>query len=212
MQCPKQCLTITVPQKESGKIPYCEIDIAEKYYKTLKEMNPSDFNNKPVINFGATELKKFYSTITTSYLGYTDFSAEKIDMQHYIDYNCSQYWANELLTKNVSTDTCPSTCETLEYHGKIIKDESFHCFENPDGQQGSIFADPGKMECKFMDLSYEFASPEYVKTYEEYLICDGKTMVGNVGGTFGMFIGFSFSNVISNLIEIFQQLGNRRMF
>ena len=212
MQCPKQCLTITVPQKESGKIPYCEIDIAEKYYKTLKEMNPSDFNNKPVINFGATELKKFYSTITTSSLGYTDFSAEKIDMQHYIDYNCSQYWAKELLTKNVSTDPCPSTCETLEYHGKIIKDESFHCFENPNGQQGSIFADPGKMECKFMDLSYEFASPEYVKTYEEYLICDGKTMVGNVGGTFGMFIGFSFSNVISNLIEIFQQLGNRRMF
>ena len=63
-----------------------------------------------------------------------------------------------------------------------------------------------------MDLSYEFSSPEYVKTYEEYLICDGKTMVGNVGGTFGMFIGFSFSNVISNLIEIFQRLGNRRMF
>ena len=96
-------MTIAVPQKESGKIPYCEIDIAEKYYKKLKQQNPHDQNNKPVINFGATELKKFYSTITTSYLSYTNFSAEKIHMQHYIDYNCSQYWAQELLTKNVST-------------------------------------------------------------------------------------------------------------
>ena len=212
-QCPKKCLTVAVPQKESGNIPYCEIDTAEKYYKELKKRNPADANGKDVINFGPTELKKFYGTIITSYLGYTDFSAEKVDMQHYIDYNCSQYWAKEILTENVSTDTCPSTCETLEYHGKIIKDESFHCFEKPAGQpQSSITADSSKMECKFMDLSYEFASPEYVKTYEEYLICDGKTMVGNVGGTFGMFIGFSFSNVISNLIEIFQQLGNRRMF
>ena len=55
-----------------------------------------------------------------------------------------------------------------------------------------------------MDVSYEFASPEYVKTYEEYLICDGKTMVGNVGGTFGMFIGFSFSNVISFVVNKFR--------
>ena len=132
-------------------------------------------------------------------------------MEYYIDYNCSKYWANEILINNVSTKTCPQTCEMLEYTGKIIKDESFNCFENPNDQQ-TEFADSKKMECKFMDLSYEFASPEYVKTYEEYLICDGKTMVGNVGGTFGMFIGFSFSNVISNLIEIFQQLGNRRMF
>ena len=208
-------MTIAVPQKESGKIPYCEIDIAEKYYKELKQQNPSDFNNKPVINFGATELKKFYSTITTSSLGYTDFSKDKRDMQHYIDYNCSLYWAKEILANNVSTESCPPTCEILEYKGKIVKDESFNCFVNPNEipEISAGAPNPMMMECKFMDFSYEYASPEYVKTYEEYLICDGKTMIGNVGGTFGMFIGFSFSNVISKLIEIFQRLGrNRQMF
>ena len=101
----------------------------------------------------------------------------------------------------------------MEYNGKIIKDKSFNCFAKPNDLQTSAGdVDSNKMECKWMDFSYEFASPEYVKTYEEYLICDGKTMIGNVGGTFGMFIGFSFSNVISSLIEIFQRFGNRRMF
>ena len=213
LQCSKKCLTKTVPQKVSENIPYCEIDIAEKYYKNLKQTNPVDSKGNNLIDLGASELKQFYDTATVSLMGqYLELNIEKIAMQHYLDYNCSQYWANEVLKNNMSTG-CPPTCETLEYHGKIIKDEDFNCFEKPNNLATAAgISDSGKMECKWMDVSYEFASPEYVKTYEEYLICDGKTMIGNVGGTFGMFIGFSFSNVISNLIEIFQRFGNRRMF
>ena len=206
-------MAITVPQKQQENIPYCLIDKAEKYYKHLKDYNYLvDLNGKFLIDMGASELKQHYDTISNP-LFTADYNTEKINMQHYIDYNCSLYWANEVLANNVSLETCPSTCETLEYNGKIIKDESFNCFVNPNDPEISAGApNPMNMECKFMDFSYEFASPEYVKTYEEYLICDGKTMIGNVGGTFGMFIGFSFSNVISSLIEIFQRFGNRRMF
>ena len=41
--------------------------------------------------------------------------------------------------------------------------------------------------------------------YEEYLIYDAISMVGSVGGTLGMCIGFSFTGIISFLMKILQQ-------
>ena len=41
--------------------------------------------------------------------------------------------------------------------------------------------------------------------YEEYLIYDAVGMIGAVGGTLGMIIGFSFNNVINYLISMFQR-------
>ena len=35
----------------------------------------------------------------------------------------------------------------------------------------------------------------------EYLICDLNSMIGSIGGTLGLFIGFSFSNFISFAIS-----------
>ena len=207
-------MAITVPQKQQKNIPYCAIDKAEMFYKNIYHYQLLDVEGKRLIDMGASELKQYYDTMSNPLFS-ADYNSEKIDMQDYIDYNCSLYWAKEILAKNVSTESCPPTCEILEYKGKIVKDESFNCFVNPNEipEISAGAPNPMMMECKFMDFSYEFASPEYVKTYEEYLICDGKTMIGNVGGTFGMFIGFSFSNVISKLIEIFQRLGrNRQMF
>jgi len=40
-----------------------------------------------------------------------------------------------------------------------------------------------------------------MNVYEEYLIYDVKGMVGSIGGTLGLFIGFSFYNVIGYLQE-----------
>ena len=53
---------------------------------------------------------------------------------------------------------------------------------------------------------YKFAVPEYVTTNEEYLIYDVIGMIGSVGGTLGMFIGFSFVNLFSNCIKHVQNL------
>ena len=38
--------------------------------------------------------------------------------------------------------------------------------------------------------------------YEEYYIYDAISMVGSVGGTLGMCIGFSFTGLISSLMNI----------
>ena len=53
-------------------------------------------------------------------------------------------------------------------------------------------------------LSYRFAYPQVLTIYQEYLIYDGIGMIGSVGGTLGMFIGFSFSNAISSILKFLQ--------
>ena len=50
-------------------------------------------------------------------------------------------------------------------------------------------------------LSYRFAYPQVLTIYQEYLIYDSIGMIGSVGGTLGMFIGFSFSNAISSILN-----------
>ena len=49
-------------------------------------------------------------------------------------------------------------------------------------------------------LSYTFAKNE-LDVKQEYLIVDAITMIGSVGGTLGLFIGFSFVTCLSSIIE-----------
>ena len=55
-------------------------------------------------------------------------------------------------------------------------------------------------------LGYQFDPPESVMVHEEYLIYDEIRMLASVGGTLGMCIGFSFTNVIKYAMDSFQDL------
>ena len=59
------------------------------------------------------------------------------------------------------------------------------------------------------EISHEFVlyfslAKNEILHYQEYLIQDFMSMIGSIGGTLGLFIGFSCSNVISILIYQFQ--------
>ena len=56
-----------------------------------------------------------------------------------------------------------------------------------------------------INLLYRFATLK-TEVHKEYLIYDVIGMVGLVGGTLGLFIGFSFSNVLTFLIEYLQMI------
>ena len=43
------------------------------------------------------------------------------------------------------------------------------------------------------------------KVYEEYLIYDAMGMIGSVGGTLGMFVGFSMTGTISWIFGYFKK-------
>ena len=44
-----------------------------------------------------------------------------------------------------------------------------------------------------------------MKAFHEYIITDTMGMIGSVGGTLGIFIGFSMTGVISSIIEFFKE-------
>ena len=75
---------------------------------------------------------------------------------------------------------------TTQYLGKITIDQD---------------QDPDSIKATF---AYKFLSPLKTKVYEEYLITDGITLIGSVGGTLGLFIGFSISNVIYSIVNFLQ--------
>ena len=77
-------------------------------------------------------------------------------------------------------------CQILEYHGYKIFEQDNYEDENA------------------LELRYTFAPPFKSKVQQEYLIYDMAGMIGSVGGTLGMCIGFSFSGVTTNLLEYIQ--------
>ena len=62
-----------------------------------------------------------------------------------------------------------------------------------------------KFSNDFFQIIYDFGNPLYMGVFEEYVIMDKMSLVGSVGGTMGMFIGFSFSGVIGLIISCFMQ-------
>ena len=56
-------------------------------------------------------------------------------------------------------------------------------------------------------LQYRFAKEE-MDIKQEYLIYDTITMIGSVGGTLGLFIGFSIFTCISSIIEKMEHFVN----
>ena len=57
---------------------------------------------------------------------------------------------------------------------------------------------------------YRFAPPHTEKIFKEYLIYDIVNMVGSVGGNLGMWIGFSFTGIISHLMKMIRDRRPKR--
>ena len=87
---------------------------------------------------------------------------------------------------------CPKSCTTQEYTGSV---------DYMSQGKGIIYMLPSKNATYFsLVVRYKAPGTEYV--YEEYLTVDFYGMVSVVGGTMGLFIGFSFFNVITFLIDL----------
>ena len=76
----------------------------------------------------------------------------------------------------------------MQYDSRVINEELSN---NPEDRN-------------YFKLIYYFASPEYTKVYKEYVIVTEMGLIGNVGGTLGMCIGFSFSGLIALIISFFK--------
>ena len=96
---------------------------------------------------------------------------------------------------------CPKSCSALEYTGYVDYTAS-----NVDitGEYGAFYW-PKPNETYF-SLTIRHKHPATVTINEEYVIIDFYGMVGVVGGTLGLFVGFSFFDVITLLMKFYQKV------
>ena len=106
------------------------------------------------------------------------------------DSDCNFNIVNELIENITNNDEHKKPCLTTQYYG------SSHEWE---------------ISKYIAEFKYKFALPLKSKVYQEYLIIDSIGLVGSVGGTLGVFIGFSFNNLIICIIEYIQSLIERKL-
>ena len=105
----------------------------------------------------------------------------------------AEIW-NELYSQiyqEMKEGMCPKLCQIEEYTGTIDYEED----KSVSQTSNSSFV-----------INARFARPYKVSVSKEYLIYDFIGMVGSVGGTLGMFIGFSFFEVINNCCKSLRKL------
>lgn len=90
------------------------------------------------------------------------------------------------IMEKIVQETVKKPCHKLQYSGKILN-------ENID-------------KSNLVTLWYHFVAPGFMIVKEEYLIYDLIAMIGSVGGTLGLCIGFSFFNVIDHLLNCFKKI------
>ena len=83
---------------------------------------------------------------------------------------------NKFLTR------CPNSCKQYEYQGKM---KSLNGFSNDSKSTG---------------LDYLFLSG-YIEVRKEYLLYEMDDVIGSIGGTLGLFIGFSFLGILKHFFE-----------
>ena len=118
----------------------------------------------------------------------------------------------EKFYKSISTSKiCPSTCNVIEYKGNKMsfKIAQLHAFWlKIDDHLGRPLVQTGqKQDTISITWSYTFTS-EFTDVYEEYLVYDTTGIIGSVGGTLGLFVGFSFRDVIFYLIDYLKDFIN----
>ena len=57
-----------------------------------------------------------------------------------------------------------------------------------------------------MSFRLEFATPPRVSVREEYLIYDSVALISAIGGTLGIFIGFSFSGTSGQILKFISEM------
>ena len=97
------------------------------------------------------------------------------------DYVCMKWTFNSIMYAIV--ENCPKHCSATEFNGK----RTFILHSNEDTKNSFIWY-------------YVFSSKE-IQVNEEYFLYDETGLIGAIGGTLGLFIGFSFRDIIGYVIK-----------
>ena len=85
------------------------------------------------------------------------------------------------------------SCQTLEFHGKVTMNRR---------SKVNIH--------RTITFYYLITQPKHVIVNEEYLVYNFIGLVASIGGTLGLFIGFSFTNLATSLLNTLMKLRKSR--
>ena len=113
----------------------------------------------------------------------TPFCKKNLDIENE---RCVLKIGKKIIEKKIESK-CKKSCSNLNYLGQV----SMNMPMPQDDQMWNTYF-----------LSYTLTNDEFMaNVYEEYIIYDTFDMIGSVGGTMGMFVGFSMTGVISLVIN-----------
>ena len=92
-----------------------------------------------------------------------------------------------------SESNCTKMCTTLTYHGSVIYGTGSS--KNP----------------RNLLIYFWFASKE-IKIHQEYLIFDTNGLIGSIGGSLGLFIGFPFHGALISILAFIKDILIRSKF
>ena len=145
------------------------------------------------------------------------YNCLELELMDQVEKNCSQK-CSPIHTKNISIWKCED--EEIQYCAENIFSENViygglksNCKKPCEIEQyiedWKLWAEnisfpnsnPNEESKLWFWLWYQFEHDQDVIVYEEYLIYDTINMIGSLGGTLGIFIGFSFSNVLNVILS-----------
>ena len=103
------------------------------------------------------------------------------------DLKCNYHLLDKYLDE-ITIDMCPKACSILQYSETVIM-----------GDRHKIYRTNGSDYLR--RFSYHLGKLQNVIVHKEYLIYDFIGVIGSAGGTLGLFIGFSFINVIDSIVS-----------
>ena len=92
----------------------------------------------------------------------------------------------------------------MTQHNHLRKNHSYICVPEFVGKR-SFLIDHSKdnLHHKAFNLAFQSKTQQI---HEEYLLYDETGVIGSVGGTLGLFIGFSFRDIIIYLLDKFRNV------
>ena len=101
---------------------------------------------------------------------------------------CNEYDVHNFIKLSENLGRCLKACTTFQYSGTMIPQFKGEFTNNS----------------RLVVLGYWFNYNDEVEVLEEYLIYEITSVIGSIGGTLGLFIGFSFLDLSTKLISIFK--------
>jgi len=114
----------------------------------------------------------------------------EVDHEGWHKRNCAKNVLKDVMVNVNLQGEYSRPCNVLQYIGEV---------------SGTLGLDHNNNYVTFA-VRYQFMPPQMTVTYKEYLIFDTIGVVGSVGGTLGIVIGFSLTGVISSIIIFLKKI------